>query len=140
MLALVGVVIGALATGWVSYWLDRRHDAATLRQAKRLVAINAFEIELDLRGVLPGAKWVVPRGFRFNTEAWHANEGTIARGLSEKDWQTVAVFFSNIDASQPPPGPIPKSERVPFRDFAKIAAQVDEILGGPPISKVTIHP
>jgi hypothetical protein len=143
VLALVGVVIGALATGWVTYALDARRDDARVRQAKRLVAAEATEVELRLRGLQAGG-W---RRFKENgpvdlpTHEWHANEATLARGLSRDDWLSVEAFYSDVGRTRVLVRRwkvVPRGARRPLILLADYARDVQGALGGEPSGPVRI--
>jgi len=141
VLALVGVVVGALATGWVTYLLDARRDDARVRQAKRLVGAEATEVELGLRGLQAG-DWA---RFRDNgpvdlpTSEWHENEATLARGLSRDDWLSVAAFFSNVDRTRVLVRRwkvVPRGARRPLLLLADQAEDVQGVLGGDTVGRI----
>jgi hypothetical protein len=94
VIALVGVVVGVLATGGVDYVRADRESAADLRQAKRLVALevgnNAISLaHLDVNRV------EAPNGF--HSTMWEKYRTLLARELSEDDWFLVSMFYEDVE-------------------------------------------
>jgi hypothetical protein len=95
-LPLVGVVLGAAATGWVSWWFLRRTEGAAYRQARRLVAVELGQLAQDLGVVVRVQRLQTLDGF-FETSVWRDQRGVLAKHLSDDDWEKVAVVFVNAD-------------------------------------------
>jgi hypothetical protein len=99
---LVGVVIGGLLSGGATYLMVRRQEGAELRQARRLVADELFDIALQL-SILLEDRAMPPESspMRDNplpSRSWEMNKATLARGLSDKDWGDLPGFYSRMEA------------------------------------------
>jgi hypothetical protein len=99
---LVGVVIGGLISGRATYLMARRQERAALRQAKRLVADELFDIALQLSILREdGATPPESSPMRHNplpSTSWEMNKATLAQGLSDKDWDDLPGFYSRMEA------------------------------------------
>jgi hypothetical protein len=96
VLPLVGVVLGAAATGWVSWWFLRRNEQADYRQARRLVAVELGRLAQDLGVVVRVHRLRTLQGF-FETSVWREEQRMLARHLSDEDWEKIAVVFENVE-------------------------------------------
>jgi hypothetical protein len=96
VLPLVGVILGAAATGWVSWWFLRRNEQAEYRQARRLVATELGRLAQDLGVVVRVRRLQTLDGF-FETHVWNAEQRVLARRLSDQDWEKIAVVFENVE-------------------------------------------
>jgi hypothetical protein len=92
----VGVIIGAASTGWLSWLFARRSERADFRQSRRRVAIELGRLAQDLGVVLRVGQLNTTEGF-FNTSVWTEEQRTLARRLSDEDWEVLAVVFENLD-------------------------------------------
>jgi hypothetical protein len=95
---LIGVVIGALINGIVTWLSQRRKDEATERSAKRLVAnelgtwlVLAREAQARPPEHLPQLRKATPL-------LWQSNRSLLARSLSNADWDLVATAYAHVDA------------------------------------------
>jgi hypothetical protein len=91
--ALVGVVIGVLVTAGITYLGDRSHRIADQRTASRLVS---SEIRTDTGKLLYiySARREGPAGP--TTVAWNDQASTLARYSSQKTWDALARFYTQI--------------------------------------------
>jgi hypothetical protein len=86
---LIGVVVGALITGGMSFWSERRRESAELRAALRIldeeigIAIAGISACLELR------HWH-PRMSEIALEDWPASRGIIAARLNSVDWMAIS--------------------------------------------------
>ena len=81
------VVIGGLISGGATYLMVRRQEGAELRQARRLVADELFDIALQL-SILLEDRAMPPESspMRDNplpSRSWEMDKATLARGLSD---------------------------------------------------------
>jgi hypothetical protein len=95
---LIGVVIGALINGIVTWLSQRRKDEATERSAKRLVAnelgtwlVLAREAQARPPEHLPQLRKTTPL-------LWQSNRSLLARSLTDTDWDLVATAYAHVDA------------------------------------------
>lgn len=94
---LVGVVIGALATGGVTYVMEHLRDRKDGRVARRL-------LERELRGTLPGLRaWCAAkdttdpsREVVLNFPAWKLYHSGAAREMSDADWDAVSAAYMEM--------------------------------------------
>jgi hypothetical protein len=91
---LVGVIVGAVLTGGIQWWMARRSEKALLRTAARLIQVElrGFQDLLDLWLSLKriGAEWWKP------PEYWPAQRGVLAAGLSRENWTTVSDAYEEL--------------------------------------------
>jgi hypothetical protein len=96
---LVGVVIGALATGGVTYVMERLRDRKDGRVARRL-------LERELRGTVPGlAAWCAAkdttepsREVVLKFPAWKLYHSGAAREMSDAAWDAVSAVYMEMYA------------------------------------------
>ena len=97
ILGLIGVAVGGFLTGYFSYGLDRRTRSANLLQAKRRVALEIGSLILDLDH-LARERTIALEGGVLTTDAWRDEQGALARGLAEQEWEQLAVFYLGVQA------------------------------------------
>jgi hypothetical protein len=99
VLALIGVVIGALTTGWVTFLLDRRREREELRAAMRLVALELGSIAVDLALLAREKSLALIEGppRTLSTQAWEAERRVLARAISDDLWERIGVFYLNVE-------------------------------------------
>ncbi len=109
LIGLVGVLVGALATGVFEYIFRRRSERATLRASSRVLHDQLFVVWdttfLYRDAIEPDT---ARRDFSEVFEIWRETRGTLAAGLTVTEWEDVtealkfvAVFDGEI------PGQIP---------------------------------
>jgi hypothetical protein len=97
---LVGVIIGALASGGVAYALERRKEKASVRQARRLIgdelayAVVALSALIEHRSVPPKA---LEGPFPFlSTDAWGHYKEVLGRSASDREWDELTAVYGRI--------------------------------------------
>jgi hypothetical protein len=94
---LVGVVIGALITGGITYVMERLRDRKDGRVARRL-------LERELRGTLPGLRaWCAvkdttepSREALLKFPAWKLYHSGAAREMSDAAWDAVSAAYMEM--------------------------------------------
>ena len=94
LIALVGVLVGVLASGSLDYLRAERQNSAELRQAKRLVAFEVGENAVSLAD-MDVDRFAAPSGF--HSTMWRRYRGLFARELSQADWWLVASFYRSLE-------------------------------------------
>jgi hypothetical protein len=133
---LVGVVVGALVTGGVDYYLDARREKRELKQARRIVGFEVAEIAIEaavmgtqLRSgpdsdpnLFEGAGAILGR------EAWASYRDVLASRLdNENVWDRIAMFYLLVETTE---GylrelkVVPIEYRVDFLELARVAVHV----------------
>lgn len=96
---LVGVIVGALVTGGVSFVRDRRRESADLRAALRLVEDDFHLLLMGLRAMAKAGVWH-PRILTMELTSWPEHRGILASHLSSDDWLRVSVGASIFAAAR----------------------------------------
>jgi hypothetical protein len=94
LIALVGVLVGVLATGSLDYLRAERESSADLREAKRLVALEVGDNAVSL-ALLDVDRIAAPDGF--HSTMWSRYRPLLARELSEADWWLAASFYNSLE-------------------------------------------
>ena len=97
ILPLVGVLLGVLAGGVVTFWLRRREQRAELRAVARLLVEDLVGTADYLLFVIDTRRWrFLPEdaAASVNPEAWDEHHLLVARELTDdRQWRTVAEAF-----------------------------------------------
>lgn len=93
---LIGVVTGALVTGWVTYVMARRQESAALRAALRLVGdeygdlwwvLSILPGYMERTGDWPDSDWEPWR--RTSRKQWEKHRDVLAARLTPADWNLI---------------------------------------------------
>lgn len=119
LIGLAGVVVGALATGAFEYVFRRRSERAALKASSRMLHDQLFVV-WDTTFLYPDA--IEPdtrrRDFSEVFDIWRDTRGTLAAGLTVKEWEEVTEALKLVAAFDGEiPGQIP-SQRVSPRDIS----------------------
>jgi hypothetical protein len=92
---LIGVVIGALVTGGVTFFLEWRRERAALRAGLRLVGEELKDMLLEVQIMVDMRAWGPPEvrqglGGRISHEQWDRHRDVFAAQLSPTDWVKIA--------------------------------------------------
>jgi hypothetical protein len=87
LVAFLGVVVGAVLTGGLTYWLDHGRAKNNERGAERIVLA---EIQTDDQLVGSHSR------SRLSEVAWRAERGELARSLSDAEWAWVARYYRDL--------------------------------------------
>jgi hypothetical protein len=94
---LIGVALGGLITWGIQFFFEQRRNEDAVRQAKRLVAEELQTIWLNLKNLADaGTAPTYPYGVDLDllpTVAWEANKTTLARHLSDDDWNELPTLM-----------------------------------------------
>lgn len=98
---LVGVIVGGVLNGLVSYWLERQREQRAVRAAARLLMdpLQAIDGELDL--VFATREWSVLRHKELEAvdALWLQHRGLLAsHNAPLDDWQAVGGAFQAVRA------------------------------------------
>jgi hypothetical protein len=89
---LIGVVIGGLLSGGVSYLADRRRSKAGTRIAARLMCSEIESNQVASRMSLGSRTWAqVKVGLK--AEAWQGHQGPLASTLTDDEWGSVDTYY-----------------------------------------------
>jgi hypothetical protein len=97
LIGLAGVLIGALTTSGIAYLGDRnrRHDDE--QTAVRLVR---NEIESDITPLDFLRKSFYPSPLPLTSSAWREEQATLARYLTDKQWNAVSSFYTEVETTE----------------------------------------
>jgi hypothetical protein len=95
---LLGVIVGGLINGVVSWLAQRRKDEATALSAKRLVANELGTWFVLAREANARSPEQLPQLRKAAPTTWQSNRSVLARSLSDADWDVVAIAYAHIDA------------------------------------------
>jgi hypothetical protein len=96
---LVGVVVGAVVTGAVSWLLERRREAAEARAAARLLKSEVTAACEDIDSALHEGKW--PIAYRPTwRQSWSTYRRPLAVVMQATAFDEVAVAYSRMDQLQ----------------------------------------
>jgi hypothetical protein len=94
LVGLLGVAVGGVITWAVEFFFERRREQADLRQAKRLIAEELQTVWIDFDNLARDRRTptslVDPEAF-LPTQAWQAHKATLARHLSDREWQELPL-------------------------------------------------
>src|SRR5690349_21624673 len=98
VIGLVGVVIGALATGGMAFLMERRRERRSIRAAARIVQQELVE-GMTAAGQIylfeDGA--VVTRSIFIGKSSWLRHQYALAEALSDPEWDELVVASKNRD-------------------------------------------
>jgi hypothetical protein len=92
---LIGVVVGASASGFVSYVLQRRRERASLRSAVRLLQEDLGYAHSLLDSALEDGAWW-PSSFELPVETWSAQREIVTAYVDVTTWLEVSGAFGSI--------------------------------------------
>ena len=93
---LLGVIVGAVVNGAVSYVLGRQRERAEGRAAARLVGFELRDHASTLRAVLDRRSWEALGPRPPDTSEWDAHRAVLARVFDDDEWSTIAQAYSSI--------------------------------------------
>jgi len=98
---LIGVIVGGLMNGVVSWLAQRRKDEATALSAKRLVA-NELGTWITLaQAAAARSPDQLPQLHNPAPKTWQSNRGVLARAVSDADWALLATAYAHVEALEP---------------------------------------
>jgi hypothetical protein len=95
VIALLGVMVGAMLAGGFDYLRDIRRDGQDSRQASRLVAIEVSRIATELSVAVQDK--TSPDPTRLPTSTFEAKAEVLAKYLSDDDWTALEIFYEQIE-------------------------------------------
>jgi hypothetical protein len=95
---LVGVVVGAVVTGGVQVFLDRRKERDAIGRSKRMVSGELFQARIVLQSIaLVGPPAVnVDLNEMLPISAWQTRGPQLARVLPESVWNLAVVVYAEL--------------------------------------------
>jgi hypothetical protein len=98
VLPLLGVLLGALATGGVTYHVRRREERAEVRQTVRLLDLELIQLKvLAQAGTTDDQPDEAARERFLRIPAtWESDRKVLARWLSDEEWQALTVVIMDI--------------------------------------------
>jgi len=96
---LIGVIVGALVTGGLSFVRDKREESADLRAALRIVEDDFHLLWMGLKAIAEANAWH-PLLRTFELASWPEHRGILARHLDANDWLRVSVGASIFTAAR----------------------------------------
>ena len=136
MVGLLGVLVGTLATAYVTWRGDNAHRKADKREAIRLIS---NEIRQDTNSLTQIARTGKLTGGRPpQTVYWNSEAGTLARAITSEDWRDVSNFYDDVLNIQPS---IAAGKGGETRSYAKTVAcegnaAFTDLVSGPPLQSV----
>jgi hypothetical protein len=91
---LVGVIVGALITGGVEYFMRVRDEKAETRAAARLTHAELGHAEGLVAMALDSGKWELVREGSYPDDRWRQHEGLFGRLLGGDEWSAVAYGYT----------------------------------------------
>lgn len=120
--ALAGGFAGALATGSLSVWRERRRDRASLKLAARLVAAELRTIESRLRATAGSGAWGTLRERGLPHDEWDAHHDAFASLLPLERWSDLQVTYRLIETAGASARLHPTSDRLSHADRDQLEA------------------
>lgn len=95
---LIGVAVGALATGGTQLYLDRRKEQHSIARAKRLVSGELLQARVIIasvieRGLFPPEVDLVEM---LPTTAWETHAADLAPVITEELWNQAVVLHAEL--------------------------------------------
>lgn len=109
---LVGVVIGALLAGLMTYAMDERSTKKSGRAAARVILTDLHTNEGLLHQASKDNEWLVLATKPLLIDSWTEYKWQLAQILSDNDWMLVANTFRELEsvrlivAQVPPLAPV----------------------------------
>jgi hypothetical protein len=91
LLALAGVLIGAVITSGVTYVMEREKRQREVRRAARMIDADLLFAVSAARMSIEHKKWWPATELRLTTEGWQEYRFVVASELSQEDWARVMV-------------------------------------------------
>jgi hypothetical protein len=85
---LIGVIVGAVVTGGISFYLAWRNERSQLRAALRLLCTDLYKVSAVTHDLRTAGVWGAERG-PLPTRAFDAYDATLARALRPATWKRV---------------------------------------------------
>lgn len=100
IIGLVGVIIGSLATGGVTYVLDRRREEAETLAPLRLLDFDLLAAWASVnRALSDGERHTLPEGWDPPLSGWRDHRHTAASAFDGNDWRQVAMGGSGSSSA-----------------------------------------
>ena len=97
---LVGVVIGGLITGVVTYWLERVREAREYAAAVKLVRAELREMSTITTTALEQRKWAPGLATKSWAQSWSTNRRVIAARMDEAPFADLATAYGFAEQIQ----------------------------------------
>lgn len=120
--ALAGGFAGALATGSLSVWRERRRERSSLKVAARLVAAELRTIESRLHVTAGSGAWGTLQERPLPHDEWDAYHGAFASQLPLERWSDLQVTYRLIAAAGASAQLHPRSDRLTQADREQLEA------------------
>jgi hypothetical protein len=110
---LLGAALGIALGGVVDFGLESRRESSLVRQAKRLVAEELFEVCVHLDHFVNGKHYPKSRGSDsaplFPNRSWLENRATLAKGLTDEEYRLLSrvgtlLAYVRDDVAEGAPG------------------------------------
>jgi hypothetical protein len=86
---LIGVIVGAAVSGWVSLTLERRRERQASRAALNVIDVGLLRAKGYIEAILEDGVWAA--GTDTSVPAWPRYEDVLARQLPRDDFHFVAL-------------------------------------------------
>ena len=97
---LLGVIVGALTTGYVQYRLQRRAEARAARTASRLMRVETSELLGFVIRSLSEERWAGNPSEELATHAWKEHRDVFAAAADRHRWDAVSLAFTTASELQ----------------------------------------
>lgn len=138
IIGLVGVVVGSLATGGVTYVLDRRREETDTIAALRLLDFDLLVGWATINNALDEGKWYTgPDGWDPPLSGWRDHRLAAARAFDGNDWRDVATGFRVVERMEErfyprrltgSPLPLNDADRRAFENYRNAISSAHETL------------
>ncbi|HEV8459578.1 MAG TPA: hypothetical protein VGQ38_02630 [Gaiellaceae bacterium] len=95
---IIGVIVGGLINGAVSWLAQRRKEESTALSAKRLVATELGTWVTLARAAAARPPDELPQLRNATPKIWQSNRGVLARSLGDVEWELLATAYAHVDA------------------------------------------
>jgi len=97
VLVVLGAIVGALATGGVSFYAEIRRQRVARKVAARLIHGELSRVEAIASILLRRGAWDRPFDWGIPLRTWHANREAFAARVTAAEWSPVEKAFWLIE-------------------------------------------
>lgn len=94
---LIGVALGGLLTGTITYLLERRREQAHGRAVQRLIILELVTNRARAERIDAAQEW--SERFQFETEIWASHRETLAKTITDDAWMMIALAYFAVEAA-----------------------------------------
>jgi uncharacterized membrane protein len=95
---LIGVIVGGVINGAVSWWLERGRQSSDAQSAGRLVQSELVFFRAAAREIQLHWPTELPQLRHAGNPLWQSNRAVLSRALRDEDWDAVQRAYAGIEA------------------------------------------